>query len=172
MSSSTNAAACRSTDADVVQGAGRAADETADSQFVVEHGASHIGGTASDRFDHNLDMWRLEHRKGIERVRVSHHEDSWTNGADVSQGGQEYTMGIEATRKVGDEKLVAYGCAMRGLGYYVELYENFTDLMQQLQSRYVMVPVAEIRYHRRGEFLDTTAALKADAHLANQVRVR
>ncbi len=35
------------TDADVVQGAGRAADEAADGQFVVEHGASYFVAAAA-----------------------------------------------------------------------------------------------------------------------------
>jgi hypothetical protein len=87
----------------------------------------HIGGIAPNRFDTYLTMWRSFKRHGIEKVRVSHHEDSWTNGADVGQGGQEYTMCIEAAPEVGDEKLIAYCRAMREMGYYIGLYENFTD---------------------------------------------
>ncbi|MBI3922129.1 MAG: hypothetical protein HY318_11980, partial [Armatimonadetes bacterium] len=92
-----------------------------------EHLYCHIGGTAPNRFDDYLKMWQEYHRKGINKVRVSHHEDSWTNGADVGQGGQEYTMCTEAAPEVGDGKLIAYCRAMREMGYYVGLYENFTD---------------------------------------------
>ena len=87
----------------------------------------HLGGTAPDRFDTWLAMWRQYRRYGIERVMVSHHEDAWTNGADVGQGGQEYTMCLEAAPEVGDERLIAYCRAMREMGYYIGLYENFTD---------------------------------------------
>jgi hypothetical protein len=87
----------------------------------------HLGGTALDRFDGWLAMWRAFHRKGIEDVLVTHHEDAWTNGADVGQGGQEYTMCTEAAPEVGDEKLIAYCRAMREMGYGIGLYENFTD---------------------------------------------
>jgi len=87
----------------------------------------HIGGTAPDRFDGYLKLWRSYHRHGIEKVRVSHHEDSWTNGADVGQGPQEYTMCIEAAPEVGDAKMIAYCRAMREMGYHIGLYENFTD---------------------------------------------
>ena len=87
----------------------------------------HIGGIAPDRFDGYIAKWREFHRKGIRQVRVSHHEDAWTNGADVGQGGQEYTMCIEAAPEVGDDKLIAYCREMRAMGYYIGLYENFTD---------------------------------------------
>lgn len=87
----------------------------------------HLGGVAPNRFDEWLKMWQEYHRKGIEKVMVTHHEDAWTNGADVGQGGQEYTMCIEAAPEVGDEKLIAYCRALREMGYYVGLYENFTD---------------------------------------------
>jgi len=87
----------------------------------------HIGGTGPDRFDRYLKLWRRFHRYGIEKVRVSHHEDAWTDGADVGQGPQEYTMCREAAPEVGDEKLIAYCRAMREMGYYIGLYENFTD---------------------------------------------
>lgn len=87
----------------------------------------HIGGTAPNRFDGYLTTWREFHRKGIRQVRVSHHEDAWTDGADVGQGGQEYTMCTEAAPEVGDDRLIAYCGAMRAMGYYIGLYENFTD---------------------------------------------
>jgi hypothetical protein len=87
----------------------------------------HIGALGADRFDRHLAMWREYHRKGIRRVRVSHHEDSWTNAADVGQGGQEYTMCTEAAPEVGDAALIAYCQAMREMGYLIGLYENFTD---------------------------------------------
>jgi len=87
----------------------------------------HLGGVSPNRFDDWLKMWQEYHRKGIEKVMVTHHEDAWTNGADVGQGGQEYTMCIEAAPEVGDEKLIAYCRALRDMGYYVGLYENFTD---------------------------------------------
>ncbi|NCQ33275.1 MAG: hypothetical protein GW802_38670, partial [Armatimonadetes bacterium] len=73
------------------------------------------------------DMWRKYHRKGIDNVLVTHHEDAWSNGADVGQGGQEYTMCTEAAPEVGDRQMIAYCSAMREMGYYVGLYENFTD---------------------------------------------
>ncbi|MCL5096691.1 MAG: hypothetical protein M1608_04015, partial [Candidatus Omnitrophica bacterium] len=92
-----------------------------------EHLYCHIGGTAVNRFDNYLKMWREYYRKGIRKVMVSHHEDAWSNGADVGQGGQEYTMCTEAAPEVGDVKLIAYCHAMRDMGYYIGLYENFTD---------------------------------------------
>jgi len=87
----------------------------------------HIGALETDRFERSLAMWREYHRKGIRQVRVSHHEDSWTNAADVGQGGQEYTLCTEAAPEVGDAALIAYCKAMRGMGYLIGLYENFTD---------------------------------------------
>ncbi len=91
------------------------------------HLYSHLGGTAVERFDTWLRMWRRFHRHGIDKVIVTHHEDAWTDGADVGQGPQEYTMCIEAAPEVGDEKLIAYCQALRKMGYYIGLYENFTD---------------------------------------------
>ncbi len=88
---------------------------------------THLGGIAKDRFEGWLKMWRTYHRKGIRNVLVTHHEDAWSNGADVGQGGQEYTMCIEAAPEVGDAQLIAYCKALRKMGYYVGLYENFTD---------------------------------------------
>jgi len=87
----------------------------------------HLGGTEVNRFDNWLEMWRQYHRKGIRKVMVTHHEDAWTNGADVGQGGQEYTMCAEAAPEIGDAKLIAYCKAMREMGYSIGLYENFTD---------------------------------------------
>jgi len=92
-----------------------------------EHLYCHLGGTSPDRFDRWLEMWRTFHRHGIEKVMVSHHEDAWSDGADVGQGPQEYTMCIEAAPEVGDDKLIAYCRAMREMGFYIGLYENFTD---------------------------------------------
>ncbi len=97
------------------------------SRVTRTHLYCHLGGVAVDRFDGWLGMWQRYHRMGIEKVMVSHHEDAWTNGADVGQGGQEYTMCIEAAPEVGDERLIAYCRAMRRMGYYIGLYENFTD---------------------------------------------
>ena len=91
------------------------------------HLYNHLGGIAPDRFQSWLDMWRKYHRKGIDNVLVTHHEDAWSNGADVGQGGQEYTMCTEAAPEVGDRQMIAYCSAMREMGYYVGLYENFTD---------------------------------------------
>ncbi|HQK94333.1 MAG TPA: hypothetical protein PLD23_12550 [Armatimonadota bacterium] len=88
---------------------------------------THLGGTAPSRFDDWLAMWRQYHRRGIRNLLVTHHEDAWTNGADVGQGPQEYTMCIEAAPEVGDDTMRAYCRAMRAMGYYVGLYENFTD---------------------------------------------
>ena len=87
----------------------------------------HIGALGADRLDRHLAMWREYHRKGIRNVRVSHHEDAWSNAADVGQGGQEYTLCTEASPEVGDAALMAYCQALRELGYPIGLYENFTD---------------------------------------------
>lgn len=92
-----------------------------------EHLYCHVGGLGADRFERYLALWREYHRKGIRKVRVSHHEDAWTDAADVGQGGQEYTMCVEAAPEVGDERLIAFCRAMREMGYRIGLYENFTD---------------------------------------------
>jgi len=96
------------------------------------HLYTHVGYEGREgRF--NLDgdwmrMWRLYHRKGIEKLIVTHHEDVWSNDpGGVGQGAQEYTMTTEAAPDVGDEKLKAYCSAVKELGYYVGLYENFID---------------------------------------------
>jgi hypothetical protein len=44
-------------------------------------------------------------------------------------------------------------------------------LMQQLQSRYAMVPVKEIRYRQGDRLLTATEAIPVDAHLGRQVYV-
>jgi hypothetical protein len=91
------------------------------------HLYNHLGGISKDRFDLWLDAWRQYKRRGIEKVFVTHHEDAWSDGADVGQGPQEYTFCTEAAPEVGDEKMQAYCKAMRDMGYYIGLYENFTD---------------------------------------------
>jgi len=91
------------------------------------HLYNHLGGTSKNRYDIWLDMWRQFHRRGIDKVIVTHHEDAWTDGADVGQGPQEYTFCTEASPEIGDEKMIAYCKAMREMGYYIGLYENFTD---------------------------------------------
>jgi len=77
------------------------------------HLYTHVGGIALNRYDTWLATWRLFHRKGIENLIITQHEDAWSNGADVGQGGQEYTMCIEAAPEVGDEKMIAYCKAVR-----------------------------------------------------------
>ncbi|MBM3497162.1 MAG: hypothetical protein FJX74_00685 [Armatimonadetes bacterium] len=91
------------------------------------HLYNHLGGISRDRYDIWLDMWRQYKRRGIAKVMVTHHEDAWSDGADVGQGPQEYTFCTEASPEVGDEKMIAYCQAMREMGYYIGLYENFTD---------------------------------------------
>ena len=44
-------------------------------------------------------------------------------------------------------------------------------MLQQLQSQCVASPVAQIRYHHDGNFLETTEALMSDAHLLSQIQI-
>ncbi len=45
-------------------------------------------------------------------------------------------------------------------------------MIQQLQERYVMVPVAEIRYNHKGKLLPTSEAIATDAYKQSQVYVK
>lgn len=87
----------------------------------------HMGGTGIDRFDKWLATWRTYKEYGIDHVRLSQHEDAWTDGADVGQGPQEFTMTLDAAPEIGDAKLIEYCTEVRKLGWLIGLYSNYTD---------------------------------------------
>lgn len=87
----------------------------------------HVGAIEIDRFKKSLERWKLFKEYGIDHVRVSHHEDSFSDGDTVGQGPQEYTMTLEASPEIGDAQLISYCAETRKLGYLVGLYTNYTD---------------------------------------------
>lgn len=89
---------------------------------------THLGGIAPDRFDTWLRQLREYRKYGIDKLLVTQHEDSWTQGGDVGQGPEEYTMTTEGPPDVGgDAKMLEYYAAVKALGYYVGPYNNYTD---------------------------------------------
>lgn len=87
----------------------------------------HVGGIALDRFQNWLKTWKLYKQYGIDRVRLSHHEDGWSDGDTHGQGPQEFTMTLEAAPEIGDEQLIAYCREVREMGWLIGLYSNYTD---------------------------------------------
>lgn len=87
----------------------------------------HVGAIEPSRFKTSLERWRLFKEYGIDHVRVSHHEDAFSDGDTVGQGPQEFTMTLEAAPEVGDAQLIDYCRETRKLGYLVGLYTNYTD---------------------------------------------
>ncbi|MBI2297365.1 MAG: hypothetical protein HYU66_00185 [Armatimonadetes bacterium] len=89
---------------------------------------THLGGTAPNRFDVWLEQFKRYRRYGIDKLIVTQHEDSWTQGADVGQGPEEYTMTVDGPPDAGgDSTLLRYYAGLRELGYYVGPYNNYTD---------------------------------------------
>ncbi|MHB0998032.1 MAG: hypothetical protein ACYC27_02210 [Armatimonadota bacterium] len=93
----------------------------------------HVGGIALDRFQGWLETWKLYKQYGIDHVRLSHHEDAWSDsdigsvGPSAGQGPQEFTMTLEASPQVGDAKMIEYCSEVKKLGWLVGLYTNYTD---------------------------------------------
>ncbi len=93
-----------------------------------EYMYTHLGGTAPNRFDVWLEQFRRYRRYGIDKLIVTQHEDSWTQGADVGQGPEEYTMTASGPPDAGgDATMLRYYRGLRELGYYVGPYNNYTD---------------------------------------------
>ena len=89
---------------------------------------THLGGTTPNRYEVWLEQFSRYKRFGIDKLVVTQHEDSWTEGADVGQGPQEYTMTLDGPPDAGgDATMLKYYKAMRELGYYVGPYNNYTD---------------------------------------------
>ncbi len=89
---------------------------------------THLGGTTPDRFDGWLAQLRTYKAYGIDRLIVTQHEDSWTEGADVGQGPQEYTMTTSGPPDAGgDAAMKRYYAQVRALGHYVGPYNNYCD---------------------------------------------
>ena len=92
------------------------------------HMYTHLGGTAPNRFETWLARFREYKAYGIDNLIVTQHEDSWTEGGDVGQGPQEYTMTAEGPPDAGgDAGIRRYYTAMRALGYRVGPYNNYCD---------------------------------------------
>jgi hypothetical protein len=87
----------------------------------------HVGGVELDRFQKWLKKWKEYKEYGIDFVRLSHHEDAWSDGDVVGQGPQEFTMTLEAAPEIGDEQLINYCRQVRELGWLIGLYSNYTD---------------------------------------------
>ena len=96
--------------------------------IVRTHLYTHYGGTQPDRFERWLDILKQYNSYGIDHLCVTHHEDTWTEGADVGQGPQEYTMTLDAAPDIGgDAKLKWYMDEVKRLGYRVGPYTNYAD---------------------------------------------
>jgi len=87
----------------------------------------HVGAIEIDRFKKSLERWKQFKEYGIDHVRVSHHEDSFSDGDTVGQGAQEYTMTLQAAPEIGDQQLISYCAEVKKLGYLIGLYTNYTD---------------------------------------------
>jgi hypothetical protein len=89
---------------------------------------THLGGTTPNRFEVWLEQFRRYRRYGIDKLVVTQHEDSWTEGADVGQGPQEYTMTLDGPPDAGgDATVLRYYKGIRDLGYFTGPYNNYTD---------------------------------------------
>lgn len=87
----------------------------------------HVGGISLDRFKNWLTQWKLYKEYGIDHVRLSQHEDGWSDGDQVGQGPQEFTMTLDAAPEIGDTQLIEYCKGVRDLGWLNGLYSNYTD---------------------------------------------
>jgi len=89
---------------------------------------THLGGISPDRFERWLEQLRVYRKHGIDRLIVTQHEDCWTEGGDVGQGPQEYTMTTAGPPDAGgDAGIARYYQAVRALGYRVGPYNNYCD---------------------------------------------
>lgn len=87
----------------------------------------HVGGVELDRFQKWLEKWKLYKEYGIDHVRLSQHEDAWSDGDTVGQGPQEFTMTLDAAPEIGDKQLIDYCAEVKKLGWLMGLYSNYTD---------------------------------------------
>lgn len=87
----------------------------------------HVGGISLDRFKNWLSQWKLYKEYGIDHVRLSQHEDGWSDGDQVGQGPQEFTMTLDASPEIGDAQLINYCKEVKKLGWLIGLYSNYTD---------------------------------------------
>ena len=84
-----------------------------DRLWRVRSGADHAAEVA--------DATRLRWL-GAEKITVRYHENSWRDA------GESFTFRLEAApKKGGDEALRAFVAAVKGLGWRVGLYTNYTD---------------------------------------------
>lgn len=95
---------------------------------VGENLYCHVQGRALDRFQKWLELWRLHKEHGIDHVRMSQHEDAWSDADVACQGPQEFTMTLDAAPEIGDKQLIDYCREVRKLGWLIGLYTNYTDL--------------------------------------------
>ncbi|MHB1457360.1 MAG: hypothetical protein ACYC0V_10650 [Armatimonadota bacterium] len=87
----------------------------------------HVGGVGLDRFKNWLSWWKLYKEYGIDHVRLSQHEDGWSDGEQVGQGPQEFTMTLDASPEIGDAEVIEYCREVKKLGWLIGLYSNYTD---------------------------------------------
>lgn len=93
-----------------------------------KHVYCHVQGRAKDRFQRWLEQWRSFKAAGIDYVRMSQHEDAWSDADVACQGPQEFTMTLEAAPEIGDKQLIDYCRGVKDLGWLIGLYTNYTDL--------------------------------------------
>jgi hypothetical protein len=88
----------------------------------------HVQGRSIDRYQKWLKQWQSFKAAGIDYVRMSQHEDAWSDADTACQGPQEFTMTLEAAPEIGDRQLIEYCRGVRDLGWLIGLYTNYTDL--------------------------------------------